>query len=55
VELGALVAGLFENHQLRDVLHLVSDNRGAAGVAESSLLRGVGWVAPITEVVEARS
>jgi anti-anti-sigma factor len=54
VELGSLVAALFENHQLRDVLHLVSDNRGAAGVAESALLRGVGWVAPITDVVEAR-
>jgi len=52
VELSTLLGGLFENHQLRDVLHLVSDNRGSAGVAESSLLRGVGWVAPITEVAE---
>jgi anti-anti-sigma factor len=50
VELGALVKGLFENHQLRDVLHLVWDDRGEAGVSESALLRGVGWVAPITQV-----
>jgi len=50
VELGALVKGLFENHQLRDVLHLVWDDRGEAGVGESALVRGVGWVAPITQV-----
>jgi anti-anti-sigma factor len=50
VELGALVRGLFSNHQLRDVLHLLWDDRGEAGVGESALVRGVCWVAPITQV-----
>jgi anti-anti-sigma factor len=50
VELAALVRSLFENHQLRDVLHLLWDDRGEAGVGESGLVRGVGWVAPITQV-----
>jgi anti-anti-sigma regulatory factor len=50
VELPGLLKGIFANHQLRDVLHLVWDDRGEAGVAESALLRGVAWVAPITEV-----
>ncbi len=50
VELTALVRGLFANHHLRDVLHLVWDDRGEAGVGESALVRGVGWVAPITQV-----
>jgi anti-anti-sigma factor len=50
VELGALVRSLFENHQLRDVLHLLWDDRGEAGIGESGLVRGVGWVAPITQV-----
>ncbi len=50
VELGELVRGLFKNHQLRDVLHLLWDDRGQAGVGESGLLRGVAWVAPITEI-----
>ncbi|MGH2652132.1 MAG: STAS domain-containing protein, partial [Actinomycetota bacterium] len=50
VELTALVRGLFTNHQLRDVLHLVWDDRGEAGVGESALVRGVGWIAPITQV-----
>jgi anti-anti-sigma factor len=50
VELGTLLRGLFKDHQLRDVLHLVWDDRGEAGVGESALLRGVGWVAPITQV-----
>jgi anti-anti-sigma factor len=50
VELGDLVKGLFENHELRDVLHVVWDDRGHAGVTESALIRGVGWVAPITQL-----
>ena len=50
VELGALVRGLFADRQLRDVLHLVSDGRGDAGVGESALVRGVGWVGPITQL-----
>jgi anti-sigma B factor antagonist len=51
VELGTLVKGLFKNHLLRDVLHLVSDDRGEAGVGETTLVRGVAWVGPITEAV----
>jgi anti-anti-sigma factor len=50
VELDTLVKGLFHNHQLRDVLHLLWDDRGEAGVGESALLRGVGWVAPIGQI-----
>jgi anti-anti-sigma factor len=50
VELGVLARGLFKDHQLRDVLHLVWDDRGEDGVAESTLVRGVGWAAPITLV-----
>jgi hypothetical protein len=49
VELGDLLRGLFLNHQLRDVLHLLWDDR-AGGMGESALVRGVGWVAPINEV-----
>jgi anti-anti-sigma factor len=50
VELGTLLRRLFKEHELRDVLHLVWDDRGEDGVGESALLRGVGWVAPITQV-----
>jgi anti-anti-sigma factor len=50
VELGVLLEGLFAHAELLDVLHLVSDNRGAAGVAESALVRGVAWAGPITQV-----
>ncbi|HEU5303255.1 MAG TPA: hypothetical protein VFU40_01315, partial [Gemmatimonadales bacterium] len=50
VELSALVKGLFRNHQLRDVLHLLWDDRGETGVGESALVRGVGWVGPITQI-----
>ena len=50
VDLETLLKGVFRNHQLRDVLHLVWDDRGDAGVAESTLVRGVAWVAPIAEI-----
>jgi anti-anti-sigma factor len=50
VELDTLVKGLFANHQLRDVLHLLWDDRGESGVAESALVRGVAWLAPITQI-----
>jgi anti-anti-sigma factor len=50
VELGTLARGLFANAQLRDVLHLVWDDRGDAGVGDSALVRGVAWVAPITQI-----
>ena len=50
VELGQLLRGLFQNHQLRDVLHLVWDDRGETGVGESALVRGVAWVSPITRI-----
>ncbi len=49
VELGALVRTVFADHPLRDVLHLVWDDR-EDGVGESALVRGVGWVAPITQI-----
>jgi hypothetical protein len=32
------------------VIHLVQDDRGEAAVGESALVRGVGWVGPITQV-----
>jgi anti-anti-sigma factor len=50
VELSDLLRRLFINHQLRDVLHLVWDDRAEKGVGESALVRGVAWVAPITAI-----
>jgi hypothetical protein len=49
VELDDLVRGLFTNHQLLDVMHLLYDDRADGPVAESALVRGVGWTAPITQ------
>ena len=50
VDLGDLVRGLFRNHQLRDVLHLLWDDRGENGVGESTLVRGVAWAGPISQI-----
>jgi anti-anti-sigma factor len=48
VELDDLVRNLFDNQQLLDVLHLLWDDRPDGGVPESALVRGVGWIAPVT-------
>ena len=50
VELTGLLRSLFADHRLEDVLHLVWDDRGTDAVPESSFARGVGWIAPITQV-----
>jgi anti-anti-sigma factor len=49
VGLDDLVRGLFSNQQLLDVLHLLWDDRADGPVPESALVRGVGWIAPITQ------
>jgi anti-anti-sigma factor len=49
VGLDDLVRGLFLNQQLLDVLHLLWDDRSDGAVPESTLVRGVGWIAPITQ------
>ncbi|HJR49620.1 MAG TPA: STAS domain-containing protein [Gemmatimonadales bacterium] len=49
VGLDDLVRGLFTNQQLLDVLHLLWDDRADGPVPESALVRGVGWIAPVTQ------
>ncbi len=49
VELDDLVRGLFANRQLVDVMHLLYDDRADGSVAESALVRGVAWTAPISQ------
>ena len=49
VDLDDLVRGLFANQQLLDVVHLLWDDRPDGAVPESTLVRGVGWLAPITQ------
>jgi anti-anti-sigma factor len=51
VGLDDLVSGLFANQQLLDVLHLLWDDRADAPVSESAIVRGVGWIAPITQFI----
>ncbi|HSB55493.1 MAG TPA: STAS domain-containing protein [Gemmatimonadales bacterium] len=51
VELTALLGTLFGTRNLRDVLHLLSDDRSDSGVPESEFMRGVAWAGPIHEVV----
>jgi hypothetical protein len=47
VLLSTLLDRLFEESPLRDVLHLVHDDRGAEGSGHTGLLRGVCWMARI--------
>ncbi len=50
VSLPALVSRLFTAHKPRAVLHLLNDDRGAAGAGETQLLRGLCWASPIEKL-----
>jgi hypothetical protein len=47
INLDETVAQLFEPNQLRGVMHLINDDRGAPGAGESELIRGACWIAPV--------
>lgn len=51
VALRALVTKLFMQQRVRGVLHLLGDDRGAAGAGQSAFRRGLCWAGPITRVV----
>jgi anti-anti-sigma factor len=53
VVLRALVTRLFTQQRVRGVLHLLGDDRGAAGSGQSSFRRGLCWAGPVTRVITA--
>ena len=53
IELNETVAGLFEPDQLLGVLHLLNDDRGAAGAGESEFVTGACWIGPIADDLAA--
>jgi anti-anti-sigma factor len=50
VALRPLMTKYFSQQPLRSVLHLLHDDRGAAGAGESAFLRGICWVSPIAAI-----
>ncbi len=53
VVLRSLVTRLFGQQRVRGVLHLLGDDRGAAGAGESGFRRGLCWTGPIRQVTVA--
>jgi anti-anti-sigma factor len=53
VVLRTLVTRLFAQQRVRGVLHLLGDDRGAAGAGQSSFRRGLCWTGPVTRVTTA--
>jgi hypothetical protein len=51
--LRVLITKLFAQQRVRGLLHLLSDDRGAAGAGESGFRRGLCWAAPVTQVIAA--
>jgi anti-anti-sigma factor len=49
VELGSMVTELFAGERLLGVIHLLRDDRGAAGVGDSEFIRGACWVGALRE------
>lgn len=50
IDLNATVKTLFETESLQGVLHLLADDREAAGPQQSEFARGACWIAPMTEI-----
>lgn len=50
VDLNATVATLFETETLQGVLHLLADDREAAGPQQSEFVRGACWISATTEI-----
>lgn len=53
VVLRSLVTRLFAQQRVRGLLHLLGDDRGAAGAGQSAFRRGLCWSGPITRVSAA--
>jgi len=51
LNLKSTVASLFESESVRDVLHLLTDDRQISGAGESEFIRGACWIGPIAEGV----
>jgi hypothetical protein len=50
VALRPLVTRLFAQQQVRGLLHLIGDDRGAAGAGQSTFRRGLCWSGPVSRV-----
>lgn len=50
IDLNATVQSLFETESLQGVLHLLADDREAAGPQQSEFVRGACWIAPAAEI-----
>jgi len=50
IDLGATVTTLFETETLQGVLHLLNDNREAAGPQQSQFIRGACWIGAASEI-----
>ena len=50
VALRPLMTKYFSQQPLRSVMHLLHDDRGAAGAGESAFQRGICWVSPLSAI-----
>jgi len=49
IDLKATVSTLFETETLQGVLHLLTDDRDAAGAQQSEFIRGACWISAVSE------
>ena len=50
IDLKATVTTLFETESLQGVLHLLADDRQAAGPHQSEFVRGACWIAAVSDI-----
>jgi anti-anti-sigma factor len=53
IDLKTTVSALFESETLRDVLHLIGDDRDISGAGQSEFIRGACWISPVSRIEKA--
>jgi hypothetical protein len=48
IDLKSTVSSLFETQKLQSVLHLLTDDRPAAGPQQSEFVRGACWISALS-------
>jgi anti-anti-sigma factor len=50
IDLKTTVGALFEAETVRDVLHLIGDDRDISGAGQSEFVRGACWIGPVSKI-----
>ena len=51
IDLAETTHNLFQNNNLRGIMHLLADERELTGAGESRFSRGAVWIGPVEKII----